>query len=255
MADEIKNEGDLTTESTDDLQDTAIDLPENYQESAQFKGLVADKTEETHRRQAAEADATRLRDENTRLSQQASLGTKDTSATDDGDVGDDDDLLTVGQFKAYRAKEAQQAKAQQAETERRSQADTFERAQPGARAKHTVTTEGEGLDYDTVVYGDEGTKRILQQNPDYMAAIIKAANPAEEAYKIGLTDPTVAARVQAKRDRQTVEKIAQNKTGPQAGGGSSPAAHSFSELDKLSTLSDADLEAQTVAAERAEGSY
>lgn len=212
-----------------------VEVPDGFQvsETKEFKGLLADKTSETRRRQALEEDnsalQTQLNEANSRLA---------ATSQPEGEPGDDTDPDDFPTFKDLDKVLDAREKRNQAAKQKESRLDEdrrFVASEQQAKTELTVKSQGEGLDFDSVIA--DGFRAMVKTNPAYMQVVMGSPNPAREAYEIGLRHPDVAARLETVRNAKLLEQINKNPTRVPGGGGSSedsgPAGDNISALLQL----------------------
>ncbi|MBA3051877.1 hypothetical protein FP828_03560 [bacterium] len=201
------------------------------EDDERFKGLIADNQKERNARHSADEELARLREENGMLSEELA-GKKNPNSGGTLEGKSDDELLTVGAVKNL----LKQASEQTEEYDKKQRQAEFTRkmrdSEEAAKEKFTVAKVGEGLDFMSVL---EGWKRIVAKNPGYAAVINNSKNPAEEAYKIGLTDPEIAQRVANSTNSQLLAKMKTGGSGfiPKGGVKSGGALEDLSQTELM----------------------
>jgi len=183
----------------------------------QFKGLLADKQSEVKKRQTIETEL-------------AELKAKQTQTPPAGDTaGDSEDApMTVSQFKKMLAEERQtDSDARFVLLEKETVSEV--------KAKMTAETQGEGLDFDSVIAAGEAN---LSEGDKL--AIRQSKNPAAERYRrCVFNTPELSDKAEAVRTAKLLENIKLNGRVPGTGGNASAAnakdisSMSAEELDKL----------------------
>ncbi|MGE4357519.1 MAG: hypothetical protein AB7E08_03060 [Candidatus Omnitrophota bacterium] len=109
-------------------------------------------------------------------------------------------------------------------------------------SKYSPEKVGEELSYEKVI--EEGLKPLLQENPALKLSIKNSANPAEAAYKLGLTHPKFIELLAKKKAEEVIKKLTEEK--PKTGGGGGGATGGFNlesaSIDDLLKLSDKELD-------------
>ena len=121
-------------------------------------------------------------------------------------------------------------------------ADRIKTSEDAVKKEFSPEKVGKDLCYDKVI--DEGFSKLVEQNPGYKAAVRNSANPALEAYKIGLTHPDFAALMKQKTAESVVDKLTtpKVKTGVGSAGGGTGIDASKYTLQELIDLPDKELE-------------
>lgn len=234
------------TEQQIRFEEAPLPAPESESEKA-MKGLLEDLKAERARRQAAEEKTdeleTRIDDLETKLTETAQKRKEEPSA-------DDEDPLTKGEAKKL-LKEilAQREKLTTAEFDKKLNAimsildaDRIKISEDAVKAKFTLEKVGKDLCYDNVI--DNGFQKLVDQNPAYKSVVRNSANPALEAYKIGLTHPDFAALAKQQIASTVVDKITTTKVKTavgSAGGGGGADATKYT-LEELIKMDDKELE-------------
>jgi len=183
----------------------------------QFKGLLADKQSEVKKRQTIETELAELK-----------AGQVQTPPAGDKAVDGEDAPMTVAQFKKMLAEERQtdsDARFNALEKETISEVKT----------KMTAETQGEGLDFDSVIAAGEAN---LSEGDKL--AIRQSKNPAAEKYRrCVFNTPELSEKAEAVRTAKLLENIKLNGRVPGTGGNAQTAnakdisSMSAEELDKL----------------------
>ena len=183
----------------------------------QFKGLLADKQSEVKKRQTIETEL-------------AELKAKQTQTPPAGDTaGDSEDApMTVSQFKKMLAEERQtDSDARFVLLEKETVSEV--------KAKMTAETQGEGLDFDSVIAAGEAN---LSEGDKL--AIRQSKNPAAERYRrCVFNTPELSDKAEAVRTAKLLENIKLNGRVPGTGGNAQTAnakdisSMTAEELDKL----------------------
>lgn len=156
----------------------------------EHKGLLMDKQREVKTRQEAQAANANLK------LQVATLDAKIKELSEKGQtINNPDETVTRKElFQSRKELKEELKKEYLAEKQDMSTKDkeaVIEASFDKARELMTEAKMGKGLDFDEVW---EGTKRMLAKKPALRAVITSSKNPGQEAYDIGLTDPTIAKR-------------------------------------------------------------
>lgn len=119
--------------------------------------------------------------------------------------------------------------------------DRLKLSEDAAMKKYSPKEVGEELCYEKVT---DAFEELVKQNPAYRAVVLSSANPAEEAYKIGLTHPDIQALLNKKAAEGVVEKLGKVKvkTGIGSSQGSVEFDASKATIDELINLKDEELE-------------
>ena len=199
--------------SSDDVKT----VEKTYSEE-QFKGLLADKQAEVKKRQDLEKQVVEL-----------SAKTAEIPTSGKNEVLDADDApMTVGQFRSMLAEQKEvDSNAVFAALEAETSA--------AAKQKMTAETQGEGLDFDSVIA--EGEANLSEGDK---LAIRQSKNPAYEKYRRCIFNtPELSEKAEAVRTSKLLENVKLKGRVPGSGGkGSSANATDVStmsqeELDKL----------------------
>jgi hypothetical protein len=188
----------------------------------QFNGLLADKQSEVKKRQGIETELAELRAKQT---QTPPAG----KTADDGD----DAPMTVSQFKKMLAEERQ--------TDSDSRFSVLEKETISeVKANMTAETQGEGLDFDSVIAMGEAN---LSEGDKL--AIRQSKNPASEKYRRCIFNtPELSEKAEAVRTAKLLENIKLNGRVPGTGGNAQTAnakdisSMSAEELDSLAESLD-----------------
>ena len=191
------------------------DEAKTYSEE-QFKGLLADKQSEVKKRQAIETELAEYKAKQTQTP-------PPEKKEDDGDAS-----MTVSQFKKMLAEERQ--------TDSDVRFNTLEKETISeVKAKMTAETQGEGLDFDSVIAAgvanlSEGDKLAIRQSK----------NPAAEKYRRCIFNtPDLSDKAEAVRTAKLLENVKLKGRVPGVGGlANTSGAKDISsmtaeELDKL----------------------
>ena len=169
-----------------------------------FKGVIRDMQQERKSRQTMEEQLTATREENTLYAEQLAK-MKNTDDEEEEEDDDDDGFLTKKQAREMLDKAISQGKeasaAQRASEVQMRMRDSEEKA----KAELTADKVGEGLDYDTVIR--EGYAKMVKKNPAYHQVVLNSENPAEEAYRIGLLEPSMSKKVDTRKNDEFVGKL------------------------------------------------
>jgi hypothetical protein len=201
---------------TEAAAEQKTDEAKTYSEE-QFKGLLADKQSEVKKRQSIETELAELK---------AGQVQAPTSGKIEGES--EDAPMTVSQFKKMLTEERQtDSDARFALLEKETISEV--------KTKMTAETQGEGLDFDSVIVAgggnlSEGDKLAIRQSKD----------PATEKYRRCIFNtPELAEKTESVRTSKLLENIKLNGRVPGTGGvattanADSVSAMSEEELDKL----------------------
>ena len=110
------------------------------------------------------------------------------------------------------------------------------------KEKYSSDKVGADLSYDKVI--EEGLTPLLKTNPGYKTVIRNSANPAEEAYRIGLLHPKFQEMVTKKKQQEFLDKLTQGKikTGVGSGGPTGGGVSAETPIQDLLKLSDEELD-------------
>jgi hypothetical protein len=146
---------------TEAAAEQKTDEAKTYSED-QFKGLLADKQSEVKKRQAIETELAELKAGQTQTP---------PSGKSEGSTDGEDAPMTVSQFKKMLAEERQtDSDARFALLEKETISEV--------KQKYTAETQGEGLDFDSVIAAGESN---LSEGDKL--AIRQSKNPAAEKYR------------------------------------------------------------------------
>jgi len=201
---------------TEAAAEQKTDEAKTYSEE-QFKGLLADKQSEVKKRQAIETELAELK------------SGQDQTPPAGKIAGDGDNApMTVSQFKKMLAEERQ--------TDSDARFNVLEKETISeVKAKMTAETQGEGLDFDSVIAAGEAN---LSEGDKL--AIRQSKNPAAEKYRrCVFNTPDLSDKAEAVRTAKLLENIKLNGRVPGTGGNAQTAnakdisSMSAEELDKL----------------------
>ncbi len=182
----------------------------------QFKGLLSDKQAEVKKRQSIEAELEGLK---AQKAEAPPSGKNEGSANDDAP-------MTVSQFRTLLAEE------RKADSDARFEAlekDSISEV----KQKYTADTQGEGLDFDSVVA--EGESNLSEGD---RLAIRQSKNPAFEKYRRCIFNtPALSEKAEAVRTSKLLENVQLKGRVPGSGG----TAGGSNETD-VSSMSEADLD-------------
>ncbi|MBW8036102.1 MAG: hypothetical protein FVQ79_10855 [Planctomycetes bacterium] len=212
------------TEVKEAVENDVTEEPKSYTEE-QFKGLLADKQAEVKKRQDLEKQVQEL------VSKQKEAP---PSGTSEGSSGSDDDApMTVGQFRKMMGD------AKQADAETRFAALEDESTQT-AGAKFTAQSQGDGLDFESVIAA--GENHLTEGD---LLAIRQAKDPAAEKYRrCVFNTPELSEKAETVRTSKLLEEIKLTGRVPASGGVETSVAAgdvdsmSEEELDKLAEALD-----------------
>ncbi len=218
MADEEKNDdGVVNDDAKTEPKKVEIPADADVSHTDGFRGLLADKQQETGRRQ-------QLEQENVALKAAAVEKPKDPPE----ETGSDEDLMTRGDLnEAFEKLNANQAK--QNEQMQKSHTNTkFKQSETNARVTLTAKEMGTGLDYDGVLsVGQENLTKGDWTN------IKESADPAREAYETCIRrTPTLGKLKDSVRNTQLIADINTKSSSPKGGAGviSDPGDQSYEDL-------------------------
>ena len=162
----------------------------------QFKGLLADKQSEVKKRQGIETELAELK-----------AGQVQTPSSGKIEGDGDDAHMTVSQFKKMLAEERQ--------TDSDARFNALEKETISeVKAKMTAETQGEGLDFDSVIAAGEAN---LSEGDKL--AIRQSKNPAAEKYRRCIFNtPDLSDKAEAVRTAKLLENIKLNGRVPGTGG-------------------------------------
>ena len=200
-----------SSEVNEDVQEKA----KSYTEE-QFKGLLADKQAEVKKRQDLEKQVEEL---------MSSAKEAPPSGKNEGSA-DNDAPMTVSQFRTLLAEERKtDSDARFAVLEKDSISEV--------KQKYTADTQGEGLDFDTVIA--EGESNLSEGD---RLAIRQSKNPAYEKYRRCIFNtPALSEKAEAVRTSKLLENVQLKGRVPGSGG----AVGGSNETD-VSSMSEADLD-------------
>lgn len=209
----------------------------------QIKGLLEDLRKERARRSESEGKTDDLEARIEELEgklEEAAKKREEEPSEDDGEI------LTKGDAKKLLGEVLSK---REGEVEKRFagimamlDADRIKTSEDTVKEEFSPEKVGKDLCYDKVI--DEGFSKLVEQNPGYKVAVRNSANPALEAYKIGLTHPDFAALMKQKTAESVVDKLTTTKvkTAIGSGGGGGGADASKYTLQELIDLPDKELE-------------
>jgi len=206
----------MSDEVTETVTETKTDEAKTYSEE-QFKGLLADKQSEVKKRQAIETELSELK-----------AGKVQTPPTGKIEDKSEDAPMTVSQFKKMLAEERQ--------TDSDARFNALEKETISeVKSKMTAETQGEGLDFDSVIAAGEAN---LSEGDKL--AIRQSKNPAAERYRrCVFNTPELSDKAEAVRTAKLLENIKLNGRVPGTGGNAQTAnakdisSMTEDELDKL----------------------
>lgn len=225
MADELdpKEVEGLTPEEQEKLgikPEATKDEPEQPQESEaekvnkQLKGILGDLQEERKRRQDLELKLRDLEAAKQQFEAQIVEAGKETEPT-----FKDDDVPTVRGVKKVAEDVTTPIKQQMEALRGELNAYKVSLSEQKAINEYTADKVGVDLEYNKVI--SEGFTELVRQNPGYRAVVLGSSNPAEEAYRIGLTHPKFRDIILKREAEKMLEKLNTNtdKAKVPAGGG------------------------------------
>jgi uncharacterized small protein (DUF1192 family) len=208
----------------------------------QIKGLLSDLKKERDRRAIAEEKVNELEE---RL-EELEAHIEDLKASgEEPSPEEEEEVASIGKVKKLLeetlAEREEEYNQRIAILEAEILADRLKASEDAAQEKYSPEKVGAELCYDKVI--NEGFAEMLMKNPAYRGVVVNSPNPAEEAYKIGLTHPDFQAILKTKTAAGVVEKLTAPKV--KTGVGSSQGASGFdaskASISDLLKLSDEEL--------------
>jgi len=208
----------------------------------QVKGLLADLQKERERRHLAEEDLTSLK---SRIEELESLIAELGQSSTEPDISEDEFTGSLPEVKTLVEKTVEE-KSQALLSEIQSLraqilSEKLAMSEEKAREKYSPEKVGEDLSYDKVLSAFE---ELAKSNPGYKQAVLAARDPAEEAYRLGLTHPKLRELLQKQAAGDVISKMTSPK--PRTGVGSSKGGGGVSmgnaSIDDLLKLSDEELD-------------
>jgi len=243
MVDKQPTQAELEVKRTQ-LLDEAKKLGWKPEDSSEFKGVIKDLNRERETRQQVQGQVTMLQEQVDILMQEKEKVVEDPAK--------DEEFLTRKEAKLLLDKATKDSTKEEQMREQRRLNDKFASDEADAKTKLTEEAKGVGLDYLSVLH--EGYAKIIADNPAYKDVVLAAGqrgkNMAEEAYKIGLTHPDIQARIQSKKNLETLEDIDKHsKTSKAPATIESVMSMKQTTFEDLMTLSEDDLKASIRADE------
>jgi len=218
----------------------------DWNKHPKVQGIIHDNQKERELRHSVEDQLTQMRVKNEMLRRELE---KEGSGEEDLDeldiIGDDvkdDDYLTVAQAKQLAKRMSSQQQKQQQQQQQQSRAERIRESESNAKNKYTADKVGEGLDYMNVI--DKGYKEMVKENPSLHQTVQSSHDPAETAYRLGLTHPEVQEKMKEVQKQELLKKI-NNQKGPRGGsGGEKGLSTTDSEMESLLGKPVEELEAE-----------
>ena len=204
------------------------------------KGILADLQKERAKNRELQEKVSQLQSE---YEQVTSLLEELQEKKGDGDEAvSDEDVATIKHVKSILKQELDKYGGMFAQTISSLESKFLAISEKEAQAKYSPEKVGE-LSYDKVI--EEGLKPLLEQNPNYKFVIRNSPNPAEEAYRIGLTHPKFQEVLLKKKQQEILEKLSKEKAKTGVGSAGSGGVTGISEstpIEDLLRLSDEELD-------------
>ncbi len=209
-------ERDDLQEQQEELIEKLNDMDYDWDKHPKVQGIIRDNQKEREMRHSVEQQILQLRSENQKLKQEF----ENTAKDQEDELGiledvNDGDYLTVAQAKKLLQKGFSSKEKEVEKLKQDQHAHRIQEAEAAAKEKYTANKVGEGLDYTSVI--ENGYKKLLEDNPALHQGVMSSSNPAETAYKLGLTHPDVAQKADAIKKQQLLKKLNNVKT-PRSGG-------------------------------------
>ena len=205
------------------------------------KGILADLQKERAKNRELQEKVAQLQSE---YEQVTSLLDELQEKKGEGDESvSDDDVATIKHVKNLLRQELDKYGGMFAQTISSLESKFLAISEKEAQAKYSPEKVGEELSYDKVI--EEGLKPLLEQNPNYKLVIRNSPNPAEEAYRIGLTHPKFQEVLLKKKQQEILEKLSKEKAKTGVGSAGSGGVTGISEstpIEDLLRLSDEELD-------------
>lgn len=188
----------------------------------QIKGLLADLKKERDRRSTSEEKVSELEE---RISEMEALLEKKEAKTseeeEEEEEGEEGEFVTAGKVKkvvqTVLSKREEEYNKRILALESAILSGRLKTSEDAVKEKYSPEKVGEELCYDKVM--DEGFSKLLKENPAYREVVLSSANPAEEAYKIGLTHPDFQSLLKSKATGEAVDKLGRPKPKTKIGSG------------------------------------
>jgi len=234
MGEEVRPE-ELEKESTPQT-------PPQDELEKQVKGLLADLQKERERRHLAEQDMQYLKERVEEL--EGLIG--ELGQTPEEEISDDEftgSLPEIKKIAEQTVEEKTNALVNEIQTLRAQiLSEKLAIAEERAKERYAPDKVGEDLSYDKVISAFE---ELVKANPGYRQAVLSARDPAEEAYRLGLTHPKFRELLQKQAEGEVVSKLTSPKpktgVGSVKGGGGLNSLESAS-IEDLINLSDEELD-------------
>ncbi|HDP36490.1 MAG TPA: hypothetical protein ENN27_01270 [Candidatus Atribacteria bacterium] len=218
--------------------------PEDEKEKA-IKGILADLQKERQEKKEFKARVEEMEDRLQVLTQALEEAGK-SPETQEGLEFADEDYLNLKTARKLLEKETQMVKDELYRTVGAHLSDLESKfiaiSEKDVANKYSPEKVGEELSYERVI--EEGLKPLLKESPELKVAIRRSPNPAEAAYKMGLTHPDFSELLAKKKAEEIVKKLTEEK--PKTGGGRGGATSGFNlekaSIDDLLKLSDQELD-------------
>lgn len=214
-ADELREEELQETHEQETLEEEEASTPKRQEEDERIRGILADLQEERRRRREAEE---RLKELEAMMEALNEMEEEETA--DEGKLDlDEADVLTVKDAKRLLGKEIEAVKKELLNIKQAYISEKLRLSEESVREKYSPDKVGEELSYDKVI--EEGFRELVKENPAYREVVLNSPNPAEEAYRLGLTHPKFREILLRKESEKVIDQITKEKpkTGVKAGGG------------------------------------
>ncbi len=214
-ADELREKELQETHEQETLEEEEASTPKRQEEDERIRGILADLQEERRRRREAEE---RLKELEAMMEALNEMEEEETA--DEGKLDlDEADVLTVKDAKRLLGKEIEAVKKELLNIKQAYISEKLRLSEESVREKYSPDKVGEELSYDKVI--EEGFRELVKENPAYREVVLNSPNPAEEAYRLGLTHPKFREILLRKESEKVIDQITKEKpkTGVKAGGG------------------------------------
>lgn len=213
--------------------------PQKDEQEKQIRGLLTDLKEEREKRHTSEAKTEELNERIEALEITLEELNK-TTISDEGFTGSPAEIKAlVSQEVAAKEKAF---KDELANLRTQILSDRLKLSEKATIEKYSPSKVGEEFAYEKVI--KEGLQELIKQNPSYKEVVLRSDNPAEEAYRIGLTHPKFQALLEKKGAQGIVEQLTKLK--PKTGVGSAAGATgidvSKTSIEDLMKLKDSELD-------------
>jgi hypothetical protein len=213
---QVELTGEGTTDQTDESgAENVVPEEESPQHSPEVKGILVDLQKQRKVNEDLQRQIAMMQEQHSALLSEMHPEGEQEGA--EAETLDDEELLNRGEArKMVQAERAYFAK-QQVARERIERQNVVMRSRQQAMQAHTAEREGKGLDYETVI--SEGFQAVMQdatpqEAEALQAAVLASANPAETAYRLGCTHPTIQKRVRAASASQLLRKMGEGGRPP-----------------------------------------